>query len=405
MLGSAATFFGRVRAWGVTVLDLPTAYWHELVAELERGAAEVPPCVRLTIIGGERALPERVAAWRRLAGGAARLVDTYGPTETTVAATLAELAGGAVSIGRPVPNARACVLDADLRPLPVGVRGELYVGGAGVARGYLGRPELTAERFVPDPFPGEPGARIYRTGDVVRWRRDGELEYVGRADDQVKVRGYRVEPGEVASVLLRHPGVREAVVVAREDEPGRARLVAYVVPEGGVGTAELRAHLKAELPEHMVPTAWVALDALPQLPNGKTDRRALPAPEARAEAEYVAPRGENQERLAEIWAGLLRVDRVGAHDGFFALGGHSLLATRVVSRIREQWGVEVPLRAVFEGPTVAELARLLPAGAASVPAAEAIHAAASSVEEELLGRLDELSDAEMERLLAELSPE
>ncbi|HEX7238660.1 MAG TPA: phosphopantetheine-binding protein, partial [Longimicrobiaceae bacterium] len=333
-----------------------------------------------------------------------RLVDTYGPTETTVVATLTELGGGAVSIGRPVPNGRAHVLDADLRPLPVGVRGELYVGGAGVARGYLGRPELTAERFLPDPFSAEPGARVYRTGDVARWRRDGELEYAGRADDQVKVRGFRVEPGEVEGVLLRHPGVRETAVVAREDEPGRTRLVAYVVPAGGTDTAELRAHLRAELPEHMVPTAWVALDALPRLPNGKVDRRALPAPETRAEAGYVAPRDPNEERLAEIWASVLGAARVGVHDGFFELGGHSLLATRVVSRIREQWGVEVPLRAVFEGPTVAELARLLPETVEAAPT-EAIHAAAASVEEELLGRLDELSDAEMERLLAELSPE
>ncbi|HEU0077406.1 MAG TPA: amino acid adenylation domain-containing protein, partial [Longimicrobiaceae bacterium] len=313
MLADAATFFARCAAWGVTVLDLPTAYWHELVAELERGAVRLPTAVRLVIIGGERALPERVAAWRRHVGDGVRLVNTYGPTEATVVATLAELQGREeaptlpdqplppVPIGRPVPNGRVYVLDGELRPLPIGARGELYVGGAGVARGYLGRPELTAERFVPDPFAVEPGARLYRTGDVARWRRAGELEFVGRADDQVKVRGFRVEPGEIEDLLLRHPAVRDAVVAAREDEPGRTRLVGYVVAAGEAPTAaELRRHLKAELPEYMVPAAFVVMDALPKTGSGKVDRRALPAPGAPgAPAEsYVAPATDAERRLA-----------------------------------------------------------------------------------------------------------
>jgi amino acid adenylation domain-containing protein len=423
MLTDAATFFRRCAEWGVTVLDLPTAYWHELVAELERGAVRLPDAVRLVIIGGERALPERVAAWRRGVGDGVRLVNTYGPTEATVVATLAELQGREeaplladqplppVPIGGPVPNGRAYVLDGEMRPLPIGARGELYVGGTGVARGYLGRPELTAERFVPDPFSAEPGARLYRTGDVVRWRRTGELEFVGRADDQVKVRGFRIELGEIEGVLLRHPAVRDAVVAAREDEPGRTRLVGYVVAaasDRAPSVAELRAHLKAELPEHMVPAAFVVLDALPKTGSGKVDRRALPAPDApTVPAEsYVAPETEAERRLAEIWAEVLKVERVGTRDDFFALGGHSLLATQVISRVRQAFGAELPLRAVFERPTVGELAALLPAddaGVVRVPADMVIASDGGGMEDELLDRIDELSDAEIERLLAGLS--
>ncbi|HEV2736624.1 MAG TPA: non-ribosomal peptide synthetase, partial [Longimicrobiaceae bacterium] len=421
MLADAATFFARCAEWGVSVLDLPTAYWHELVAELERGAARLPEAVRLVIIGGERALPERVAAWRRHVGDGVRLVNTYGPTEATVVATLAELQGREeapmpadqplppVPIGRPVPNGRVYVLDGEMRPLPVGARGELYVGGGGVARGYLGRPELTAGRFVPDPFAAEPGARLYRTGDVVRWRRAGELEFVGRADEQVKVRGFRVEPGEIEDLLLRHPGVREAVVAAREDEPGRTRLVGYLVPHGQApSAAELRAHLKGELPEYMVPAAFVVLDVLPRTGSGKVDRGALPAPEAPgAPADtYVAPASEAERRLADIWAAVLKRERVGTRDNFFELGGHSLLATQVVSRVRQAFGAELPLRALFERPTVGELAALLPAEASAaeaIPAAAAIEVAGSALEDQLLEGLDELSEADVERLLADLS--
>ncbi|HEV2735334.1 MAG TPA: AMP-binding protein, partial [Longimicrobiaceae bacterium] len=420
MLADAATFFARCAEWGVSVLDLPTAYWHELVSELERGSTHPPEGVRLVIIGGERALPERVAAWRRHVGDGVRLVNTYGPTEATVVATLAELQGREeapvpadqplppVPIGRPVPNGRVYVLDREMGPLPVGARGELYVGGAGVARGYLRRPEVTAERFVPDPFGTGPGGRLYRTGDVARWRRTGELEFVGRADEQVKVRGFRIELGEIEGLLLRHPDVREAVVAAREDEPGRTRLVGYVVAvDQAPSAADLRAHLKAELPEYMVPAAFVVLAALPKTGSGKVDRRALPAPEAPgAPAEsYVAPESDAERRLAEIWAEVLRVERVGTRDDFFALGGHSLLATQVVSRVRQAFGAELPLRAVFEHPTVGELAALLPADAAAPEHApdDTIVASDSGMEDELLDRIDELSDAEIERLLAGLA--
>ncbi|HEX9936150.1 MAG TPA: condensation domain-containing protein, partial [Longimicrobium sp.] len=260
-----------------------------------------------------------------------------------------------VSIGRPIPNARAYVLGPAGQPLPVGAPGELCIGGAGVVRGYLGRPAQTAERFVPDPFATEPGARMYRTGDRARWTFDGKLEFMGRVDDQVKIRGFRIEPGEVEAAIAAYPGVREARVMMREDQPGDKRLVAYVV--GGVELDGLRAHLRGSLPEYMVPQAIVALDRLPVNANGKVDRKALPVPEYAAGADrYVAPRTPVEEVLAEIWAEVLRLERVGVEESFFDLGGHSLLGTRVVSRVRGVFGVELPLRALFERPTVAELA-------------------------------------------------
>ncbi|MET0395972.1 MAG: condensation domain-containing protein, partial [Longimicrobiaceae bacterium] len=287
------------------------------------------------------------------------LWNHYGPTEATVNTTVARVRPGEpVSIGRPVGNARVYLLDANGAPVPVGVPGELYVGGAGVSRGYLGRAELTAEKFVPDPFSGEAGARMYRSGDRVRWRADGELEYVGRTDFQVKVRGFRIEPGEIEAVLQRHPEVRAAAVAVREDAGGAARLVGYAVPEAGASPepAGLRTYLLERLPEYMVPGAVVVLERLPLTPNGKVDLAALPSPDALASDDYAAPRTPAEEILAGIWAQVLRVERVGVRDNFFALGGHSLLATRVVSRIRAAFGVEVPLRAVFEAPDLAGLA-------------------------------------------------
>ncbi|HEV2735789.1 MAG TPA: amino acid adenylation domain-containing protein, partial [Longimicrobiaceae bacterium] len=288
------------------------------------------PALRTVSTGGERCPAETAARWSR----GRRLVNMYGPTETTIYATAHECAPGvaeAPPIGRPVEGARAYVLDAWGEPAPIGVLGELYVAGAGVARGYLDRPALTAERFVPDPFPGEGGARMYRTGDRARWRGDGTLEYLGRLDEQVKVRGFRIELGEIEGALRRSGGVADCVVVAREDVPGEKRLVAYVV--GDVEAGVLREHLRRELPEYMVPAAFVSLDVLPLTPSGKLDRKALPAPDfASAEGRYVAPRTPAEEMLAEIWAETLRLERVGGTASCFELGGHSLLATQVVSR-------------------------------------------------------------------------
>jgi acyl carrier protein len=255
------------------------------------------------------------------------------------------------------------VLDERLMPVPVGVSGELYIGGVGLARGYCGRAELTAERFIPHPYCTEPGERLYRTGDIGKYRADGALEYVGRVDYQVKVRGYRIELGEIEAVLRQHEGVREAVVLARQSASGEKQLVAYLVGEGESASTlnQLKAHLRERLPEYMMPTAFVRLDALP-LNSGKVDRKALPAPEqvslqtARPfVAPFVAPRTPFEEELAVIWQNLLRVERVGVHDNFFELGGHSLIATQLALRVQETFHVSLTLQAIFDGPTISEM--------------------------------------------------
>ncbi|HEX2091633.1 MAG TPA: amino acid adenylation domain-containing protein, partial [Longimicrobiaceae bacterium] len=362
VLWSPAELGRRLAEQGVTVANLPTAYWQQAAAAWAASGSFPPHRLRLVIAGGERMLPEAAALWRQGPLGGVTLLNAYGPTETTVTATLFEVPrspadlGERVPIGRVLPGRRARVLDGEMQPVPVGVPGELYLGGAGVARGYLGRPDLTAERFIPDPF-GEAGARLYRTGDRARWREDGVLEYLGRVDLQVKVRGYRIEPGEIEAVLTEHPGVREAAVMVREDGAGEGRLVGYVAAEEGVTGAELREAARRRLPEYMVPAAVLVLDALPLTPTGKLDRRRLPAPDFDADREFVAPRTLTEELLAQLWAGVLGVERVGAHDDFFALGGHSLLATRVVARVREAFGIDLPLRVVFEAPRLEELAR------------------------------------------------
>ncbi|HEV3051498.1 MAG TPA: condensation domain-containing protein, partial [Longimicrobium sp.] len=340
-----------VELGGVTVAQfVPTLLQAVLGA---RPADSSLPC-RILFCGGEPLSAALVEEAR--AAGVGEVVNLYGPTEATIDSTwhVCGLDGRAPAIGQPIANARMYVLDPSGAPAPVGVAGELYVGGAGVARGYLGRAALTAERFVPDPFATELGARLYRTGDLGRWRTDGTLEFLGRTDFQVKVRGFRIELGEIEAALLDHERVRECAVLVREDA-GEKRVVAYVV--GDVETDALRAHVRRSLPEYMVPATYVVLQALPLTPNGKLDRRALPAPEFAADADrYVAPRTPVEEVLAGLWAEVLGLERGGVTESFFELGGHSLLATRVVSRIREVFGVEMPLRALFEGPTVAELA-------------------------------------------------
>ncbi|HEY7767999.1 amino acid adenylation domain-containing protein, partial [Longimicrobium sp.] len=340
---------------GITHLYQTAALFNQHVRE----QVDVYAGLRQLVFGAEAVGTESVRRMLR-EGKPARVLHEYGPTEATVWCTLEEVEEVAedaptVLIGRPIPNARAYVLDPAGEPLPVGIPGDLCIGGEGVVRGYLGRPGLTAERFVPDPFAAEPGARMYRTGDRARWRAEGKLEFMGRLDDQVKIRGFRIEPGEVEAAIAAYPGVREARVMMREDQPGDKRLVAYVV--GSVDPDGLRAHLRQGLPEYMVPQAVVALDRLPLTPNGKVDRKALPVPEYAAGAEsYVAPRTPVEEVLAGIWAQVLGVDRVGVEDDFFALGGHSLLVTRLLARVQNALGAVVPLRAVFEGPTVAQLA-------------------------------------------------
>ncbi len=371
MLGSTAELLGRCQEHAVSMLDLPTAFWHEMVARLDEERMELPPSLRLIILGGERTLPERLAAWHAQGHRNARLVNTYGPTETTIVATRCDLTGIAqvaneVPIGRAVAGAHAYVLDPRLRLAPAGVPGELVIGGSGLARGYLGRPDLTAGRFLPDPWSAEPGARMYRTGDLVRLLLSGDLEFVGRVDDQVKIRGFRVELREIEAALGAHPEVAEAVVVAYEPAAGDRRLAAYLVARqpgetvsAGLSAQDLRAFLRERLPDYMVPASFTTLEALPLTPSGKVDRRALPAPDrARSEvsASYVAPRTASEETIAAIWAEVLGLEQVGATDDFFALGGHSLLLPQVLHRLRNAFQVEVPLRALFDEPTVEGLA-------------------------------------------------
>ncbi|HVG07975.1 MAG TPA: amino acid adenylation domain-containing protein, partial [Thermoanaerobaculia bacterium] len=321
--------------------------------------------LRLLYCGGE-ALAEELKNRFLEALPATKLINLYGPTETTINASSRAFFAGEqtpVSLGRPMQNGRLHVVDAAFEVTPIGIPGELLVGGAGLGRGYLGRPDLTAERFIPDPLGAEPGGRLYRTGDLVRCLPSGEFEYMGRIDHQVKIRGFRIEPGEVEAILLELPSVREAVVVAREDGQGSQRLVAYMVaaegeaPKAGALRHYLRDHLRDRLPEHMVPAAFVTLAALPRTPSGKLDRKALPAPEwQRVEEISRAPRTPVEEILAGIWGEVLEVERVGVDDGFFALGGHSLLGTRVMSRLRAVFGIEMPLHALFEAPVLADFA-------------------------------------------------
>ncbi|HEU0301618.1 MAG TPA: condensation domain-containing protein, partial [Longimicrobium sp.] len=357
-----------IRRAGITTLVLTRPMLTLLVEHPELDRCRT---LRQVVSGGETLTPGLVRGLHaRLPD--ARLHHEYGPTEATVASTVLHCTAGAgapdASIGRPVSNARVYLLDRAGEPVPVGVAGELCIGGAGVARGYLDRPGLTAERFVADPFAGEPGARLYRTGDLGRWLPDGTVEFLGRNDAQVKVRGFRIEPGEIEARLAQHPGVREAVVEVREDAAGERRLVAYVVAaagEGGPLAGELRAHLGERLPEYMVPAAYVVLDALPLTPSGKVDRRALPAPEGAAypARAYEAPEGGTEEALAEVWAELLGVERVGRRDSFFELGGHSLLAVQVISRVREVLAVEAALGDLFVNPVLQDFARGLAAAA------------------------------------------
>ncbi|HEU0053813.1 MAG TPA: condensation domain-containing protein, partial [Longimicrobium sp.] len=342
-------------------------------AELLRSGG-IPASVRTLNLAGE-ALPNALARGLYALPGVEKVGNVYGPTEDTTYSTYSLVGRGAeqVLIGTPLANSRAYVLDAHLRPVPVGVAGELYLAGDGLARGYASAPGMTAERFLPCPF-GAPGGRMYRVMDRVRRRADagGELEYLGRTDFQVKVRGFRIELGEIEARLVEHPLVHAAVVTAREDAPGDRRLVAYVVADAAADADALRAHLAERLPGYMVPAAFVRLDAFPVTPNGKVDRKALPAPDADAftsRGGYEAPSGRVERAVAAVWAELLGVERVGRGDNFFDLGGHSLLGVRVVSRIRQALGVEAVPGDLFERPVLADFARGL-TGAAPAEAAE-----------------------------------
>jgi amino acid adenylation domain-containing protein len=324
------------------------------IAEVAFGRNNFNAKLRTLLVGGDRLR-------YRPASHSFSLVNNYGPTESTVVATSGYIYNDDVvlHIGRPIANTKIYILDQGHQPVPMGTVGEIYIGGSGVARGYLNRPELTAERFIADPFSSAPQARMYRSGDMGRWRSDATIEYLGRNDRQVKVRGFRIELAEIEAQLLQHFQVKDAVVIAREDVPGEKRLVAYITQpdQSGPSVEELREHLKMMLPEYMVPSAFVILESLPLTPNGKLDRCALLAPEigAYVSRQYEPPQGEVEVVLSEIWQELLRLERVGRQDNFFELGGHSLLATLVISRIRELLQVELPIRALFDAPTLRKL--------------------------------------------------
>jgi amino acid adenylation domain-containing protein len=384
MLDSARSFLGYCQDLSVTVLDLPTAYFDELADAVSREGLDVPECLRLLIIGGERASPERVRLWLRHAGRRVRLVNTYGATEATAVSTMGDLSHPSdrkeldqgVPIGRPIRNVRVYIVDRDLRPVPIGVPGELCIGGVGVARGYLNQPDLARDRFVPDPFAEAPGARLFRTGDLARYLWDGRLVDLGRTDDQVKIRGYRIEPGEIEARLRQHPAIEAAAVIAREGEEGdgspagaERRLVAYIVPRPGQETAlddaGLRGFLREAIPNFMLPSAVVRLQGLPRTPSGKLDRGALPAPPSAdvvRGSTALAPRDALELELAAIWESTIGIRPIGVRDDFFDLGGNSMLAVRLFSAMDRALGLKLPLAALFEAPTIEGLAGLVRQG-------------------------------------------
>ncbi len=352
----------------VTILNQTPSAYRQLIQAEQSIASASDLKLRLVIFGGEALELKSLQPWfERHGDRSPQLVNMYGITETTVHVTYrplskADLNGAASVIGRAIPDLQVYVLDEQLQPVPIGVAGEMYIGGAGVARGYLNRPELTAQRFISHPFNDNPKAQLYKSGDKARYLPNGELEYLGRIDQQVKIRGFRIELGEIEVLLAQHPAVWESVVVIREDEVDDKRLVAYVVPkvEKSPTTIELRRFLKEKLPEYMVPNTFVTIESLPLTSNGKVDRRALPTPlHNESSDKYVASRTPIEEILAQIWAQVLKVEQVGINDNFFELGGHSLLATQLVSRIRNIFKVELPLRELFATATVAELAHLI----------------------------------------------
>jgi len=371
----------------VTTLWFTAGLFHLMVDE----RLEDLKGIRQLLAGGDVLSPSHVERYLSATDDGAMLINGYGPTENTTFSCTHRMNAGwqpgnaSIPIGRPIANTQAYVLDRQMELTPVGVAGELYVGGDGLARNYLRRPALTAEKFVPHPYSSAPGARLYCTGDQVRWLPDGSLEFLGRMDQQVKIRGFRVELGEIEASLNRHEGVREAVVVARAGDSGTRSLVAYVVFEAEeVSSAELRSYLQQRLPQYMVPSQFVSLTELPLTVNGKVDRRALPDPEierATVGEEFCAPRTPAEEMLAGVWAEVFRITQVGVHDSFFDLGGESILAIKLVSRINKDFDIELPVRALFEQPTIAELATCI-----------VQYQAEHADEAELLKLLEELGD-------------
>jgi amino acid adenylation domain-containing protein len=362
MLSSVSTFVQKCKDWQVTVLDLPTAYWHQLTSELSTSSLRLPDFLRLVIIGGEQAIPKIVQIWQQNLGEYPQLINTYGPTEATVVATLCCLSGSMIAteelevpIGRPIANIQAYILDQYLQPLPIGIVGELHIGGVQLARGYLNQPELTKEKFISNPF-GK--GKLYKTGDLARYLPDGNIEYLGRIDNQVKLRGLRIELGEIESLLDTHPRVQQTVVILRADTVENQRLVAYIVTkEDSLTQGELRRFLQRKLPLYMIPSAFVMLSELPLNPNGKIDAKQLPPPDEASilESEYLPPRNQTETILANIWQQVLQISKIGINQNFFDLGGHSLQAMNLMALIYRELEIEISLSMIYEKPTIAEL--------------------------------------------------
>jgi surfactin family lipopeptide synthetase C len=346
-------FTELLRSRGITTVTLPPS----ILAALQ---SESLPNLRTIVTAGEACSTELVSRWQ----AGRKFINAYGPTESTVCATMGDCvdANQKPSIGRPIDNVRVYLLDEQMQPVPVGVGGELHIAYDGLARGYINRPELSAEKFIPNPFSDEPGARLYRTGDRARYLPDGQIDFLGRIDNQVKVRGYRIEPGEIEQVFKQHPSVTDVVVTVREDTPGEKRLVAYITARAGLDASDLRNFGKEKLPQYMLPSAFVVLDSLPLTPNGKVDRKALPAPEksdAGTDASYLPPQTELERTITLIWQTVLQIEHVGLNDNFFDLGGHSLLMIQVQGKLRAALKRNVSITDLFKYPNVSELVAFL----------------------------------------------
>jgi amino acid adenylation domain-containing protein len=402
-LWNPGDFHDKITRYGVTVANVPPAYWQQIVQEWPRNEGpERSTSLRLMIIGGDVVPPESLRIWQQTSLRRTRVLNAYGPTEAVITAAAYDIPADAgrhtarIPIGRPLPNRRAYILNKYGKPAPIGVAGELYLGGDRLAVGYLNDPEATAARFIADPF-GPAGSRLYATGDLARYRADGNIEFLERADQQVKIRGMRVELGEIEAVLARHPDVRAVVVLAQADaeRAGDKELVAYVTAhkDKTVAADEVRSFARAYLPDYMTPATIIVLDAFPLTASGKIDRRALPKPGIAQRArtqQYVAPRTPVEEQIAALWSQLLGVPQIGINDNFFELGGHSLLATQLVSRVRAMFQVEVSLLSLFESPTIA--------GVTLAIAQEQIKHLEMSAADELLNKLDQISDEDARRM-------
>ncbi len=376
MLLSGSRFVQQCREWEITMMDWPTSHWHQVMVELAAAQQTLPASLRVVSVGGEAVKPETLKLWQRCVKGLVnppQLLNGYGPTEATAITTYYNLsefitlnpAASCVPIGTPIGNTTTYVLDCRLQLVPIGVPGELHIGGTGLARGYLGRPEVTAEKFIPNPFSNEPSARLYKTGDLARYNRDGSIEFLGRLDNQVKIRGFRIELGEIEAILTQHHEVDQAVVVVQEDQPGNKRLVAYIVPTGALNlqedlTYKIKTYLRQKLPEYMVPATLMILSALPLTPNGKVDRRALPTPDpVMRSLALEMPQTQVEKLIAEVWQKILLLQKVGLDDNFFDMGGTSLRLVQVWQKLQITFTQKISIVEMFQHPTVRALGQLL----------------------------------------------